>query len=57
MAEDIKILKTEPNGDYGIIVMFSDGTENVYTIEELLAPHRHRLEIRKRIEVKELVKF
>jgi hypothetical protein len=55
MAENIRVLKAEPDGDYGIIVTFSDGTEDVFTIEELLAPHR--LEIRQPVEVKRVWVF
>ena len=36
MAEEIRILTTERDGDDGLIVTFSDGTTGVYVIEELL---------------------
>jgi hypothetical protein len=44
MAEEIRILTTEPDGDDGLIVAFSDGTTGAYVVEELLAlrPVRER---------------
>jgi hypothetical protein len=44
MAEGIRILTTEPDGDDGLIVTFSDGTTGAYVVEELLAlrPVRER---------------
>jgi hypothetical protein len=44
MAEEILILTTEPDGDDGLIVSFSDGTTGAYVVEELLAlrPVRER---------------
>jgi len=44
MAFAIKILTTEPDGNDGLIVTFSDGTTGAYVAEELLAlrPFRER---------------
>jgi hypothetical protein len=44
MAKEIRILTTEPDGDDGLIVTFSDGTTGAYVVEELLAlrPVRER---------------
>ena len=44
MAELIRILTTESDGDDGLIVMFSDETTGAYVVEELLAlrPVRER---------------
>jgi len=43
-AKPIRILTTEPDGDDGLIVTFSDGTTGAYVVEELLAlrPIRER---------------
>jgi hypothetical protein len=45
MAEEIRILTTEPDGDDGLIVTFSDGTTGAYVVEELLGlrPFRERV--------------
>jgi len=37
MAEEIQIPTTEPDGDDGLIVAFSDETTGAYVVEELLA--------------------
>ena len=37
MSKEIRILTTEPDGDDGLIVTFSDGTTGAYVVEELLA--------------------
>ena len=37
MAFAIKILTTEPDGNDGLIVTFTDGTTGAYVAEELLA--------------------
>jgi hypothetical protein len=44
MAEEIRMLTTEPDGEDGLIVTFSDGTTGAYVVEELLAlrPVRER---------------
>jgi hypothetical protein len=44
MAELIRILTTETDGDDGLIVTFSDETTGAYVVEELLAlrPVRER---------------
>ncbi len=44
MADAIKILTTEFDGDDGLIVTFSDGTTGAYVAEELLElrPYRER---------------
>jgi hypothetical protein len=44
MAKKMRILTTEPDGDDGLIVTFSDGTTGAYVVEELLAlrPARER---------------
>ena len=44
MAETIRILTTECDGDDGLIVTFSDGTTGAYVVEELLElrPFRER---------------
>jgi hypothetical protein len=44
MAELIRILSTETDGDDGLIVTFSDETTGAYVVEELLAlrPVRER---------------
>jgi hypothetical protein len=36
MAQPIKILTTETDGDDGLIVTFSDRTTGAYVVEELL---------------------
>ena len=36
MAEKARIVTTEPDGDDGLIVTFSDGTTGAYVAEELL---------------------
>jgi hypothetical protein len=36
MAESIKIVSIEPDGEDGIVVTFSDGTTTGYVVEELL---------------------
>jgi hypothetical protein len=48
-ATTIRILTTEPDGDDGLIVTFSDGTTGAYVVEELLEvrPIRERLTTRK----------
>jgi hypothetical protein len=45
----IKILTTEPDGDDGLIVTFSDGTTGAYVAEELLElrPFRERVKTKK----------
>lgn len=45
MAEEIRILTCECDGNDGLIVTFSDGTTSGYVIEELLAlrPVRERV--------------
>jgi hypothetical protein len=45
MAEAIRILTTECDGDDGLIVTFSDGTSGAYVVEELLElrPIRERV--------------
>ncbi|MGB0073270.1 MAG: hypothetical protein WBA18_01530 [Terracidiphilus sp.] len=45
MEKTIRILTTEPDGDYGLIVTFSDGTTGAYVAEELLElrPYRERV--------------
>jgi len=45
MAFATKILTTEPDGNDGLIVTFSDGTTGAYVAEELLAlrPFRERV--------------
>ena len=49
MAETIRILTTECDGDDGLIVTFSDGTTGAYVAEELLElrPFRERAKTRK----------
>jgi len=49
MAEKIRILTTEHDGDDGLIVTFSDGTTGAYVVEELLElrPFRERLKTKK----------
>jgi hypothetical protein len=44
MVKKIRILTTDPDGDDGLIVTFSDGTTGAYVVEELLAlrPGRER---------------
>lgn len=46
IAEDIRILKVEKDGEDGLIVTFSDGTSDGYVVEELLLlrPRRERFE-------------
>ena len=48
-AKPIRILTTEPDGDDGLIVTFSDGTTGAYVVEELLAlrPIRERSKTRR----------
>ncbi len=48
-ATTIRILATEPDGDDGLIVTFSDGTTGAYVVEELLElrPIRERVETSK----------
>jgi hypothetical protein len=45
MPKSIHILTTEPDGDDGLIVTFSDGTTGAYVVEELLQlrPFRERV--------------
>jgi hypothetical protein len=45
MAQTIKMLTAEFDGDDGLIVTFSDGTTGAYVIEELLElrPFRERV--------------
>ena len=45
MAEEIKILKAERDGEYGLRVEFSDGTEDAFSAEELTALRPHRPDI------------
>jgi hypothetical protein len=49
MAEAIRILTTNPDGDDGLIVTFSDGTTGAFVVEELLGlrPIREQTETRK----------
>ncbi len=49
MAEAIRILTTEFDGDDGLIVTFSDGTSGAYVVEELLElrPFRERVRAKK----------
>jgi hypothetical protein len=44
----IRILATEPDGDDGLLVTFSDGTTGAYVVEELLElrPIRERVKTR-----------
>jgi hypothetical protein len=44
-----RILTTEPDGDDGLIVSFSDGTTGAYVVEELLElrPVRERVKTEK----------
>ena len=45
MADTIRMLTTEFDGDDGLIVTFSDGTTGAYVVEELLElrPFRERV--------------
>lgn len=45
MAETIRILTTDLDGDDGLIVTLSDGTTGAYVVEELLElrPFRERV--------------
>lgn len=54
MAYGIRILTTEPDGDDGVIVTFSDGTTGAYVIEELLElrPIRERVKTKKDAKAK-----
>ncbi len=49
MAAEMRILTTEPDGDDGLIVTFSDGTTGAYVVEELLElrPVRERAKTKK----------
>lgn len=51
-AVTTRILTTEPDGDDGLIVTFSDGTTGAYVVEELLElrPVRERLKTRKTLK-------
>jgi hypothetical protein len=53
-ATTIRILTTEPDGDDGLIVTFSDGTTGAYVIEELLElrPIRQRVNTKKTLPPK-----
>ncbi|NYF91487.1 hypothetical protein HDF08_003589 [Edaphobacter lichenicola] len=42
MANQIRILTVEREGDDGLIVTFSDGTTGGYVVEELLDLRPHR---------------
>lgn len=55
MADSIRILTTEPDGDDGLIVTFSDGTTGAYVVEELLElrPYRERVKTKKEKKVTE----
>jgi len=49
IAESIRILTTENDGDDGLILTFSDGTTGAYVVEELLElrPIRERVKTSK----------
>lgn len=53
MAETIKILTTEFDGDDGLIVTFSDKTTGAYVVEELLElrPYRERVKTKTVVKV------
>lgn len=36
MVESTRIVSAKLEGEYGLVVTFSDGTDDVYTVEELL---------------------
>jgi hypothetical protein len=36
MTENTRIVSAKLEGEYGLIVTFTDGTEDAYTVEELL---------------------
>jgi len=59
MAETIRILTTDVDGDDGLIVTFSDGTTGAYVIEELLElrPIRERARTTATLENDEMVKI
>jgi hypothetical protein len=52
MSESIHILTTEPDGDDGLIVTFSDKTTGAYVVEELLElrPFRERVKTKTKIK-------
>lgn len=52
-ATTIRILTTEPDGDDGLIVTFSDGTTGAYLVEELLELRP----IRERVKTKTTLKL
>ena len=51
MAEDTRIVSAKLEGEYGLIVTFTDGTEDAYTVEELLELRPCRDLVRKPAEV------
>jgi hypothetical protein len=51
MVEDIKIVSVKLEGEYGLIVTFSDGTDDAFTVEELLELRPYRDRARKPTEI------
>jgi DUF971 family protein len=50
MVENTRIVSAELQGEYGLIVTFTDGTEDAYTVEELLELRPCRDLVRKPME-------
>ena len=55
MVESTRIFSAELQGEYGLIVTFTDGTEDAYTVEELLELRPCRDLVRKPMESKALL--
>ena len=55
MVENTRIVTAELQGEYGLIVTFTDGTEDAYTVEELLELRPCRDLVRKPMESKPLL--
>jgi hypothetical protein len=55
MVENTRIVSAKLEGEYGLIVTFTDGTEDAYTVEELLELRPCRDLVRKPMESKPLL--
>ena len=51
MADDTRIVSAKLEGEYGLIVTFTDGIEDAYTVEELLELRPFRDLVRKPAEL------
>ena len=55
MVEDTRIVSAKLEGEYGLIVTFTDGTEDAYTVEELLELRPYRDLVRKPMDSQPLL--